>query len=149
MSKIKNHPVLSPLHHKARRAALEKGKQCSGMRGLGPVVLHATAGAQWEDPWGWDIWTREVLQVTELSQGPPSWWETLLTAWDIWGPVVMWKGAHMFPRTPFSPSWLARLIWVAGSRIVCLWEAGLGPGERTARSCGKVTIYSLKKKREI
>lgn len=148
MSKIKNHPVLSPLYHMATRAALEKGKQCSGMRGLGPVVLHTTARTQWEGPLGVGCMDQGGAEGDSSSKGQlPRHWETLLTPWDIWGPVVMWSGANVAPRAPFSPGWLPRLIWVAGSRVVCLWEAGLGPGERTARSRGKVTIYSFKKER--
>ena len=86
--------------------------------------------------------------MTELSQGPAS--QTLGDTCDPLGhlgPSSDVEGANIAPRAPFSPGWLPRLIWVAGSRVVCLWEAGLGPGERTARSCGKVKIYSFKKER--
>lgn len=68
--------------------------------------------------------------------------------WDIWGPVVWgWEdpykcGPQSLPSS--SPGWLPRLIWAGGGRLMCLWVAGLGPGERADRLSGKVTIYSFR-----
>lgn len=75
----------------------------------------------------------------------------LLTPWDIWGPVACGVGGTLTDVAPrASPSssagWHPRLIWAGGGRLVHSWVAELGPGERTARLSGKVTIYSLKKR---
>lgn len=142
--------MLSPLYHKATRAALEKGKQRSGMRGLGPV-LHTTAGAQWEVPWGWGIWTREVLQVTELSQGPPSW--TLGDTSDPLGhlgPSSDVEGGTCGPRNPL----LSRLVPKAhlgsrqqGSVFVGGWIGARGANSQIVWE-GDNLFFKKKKKRE-
>ena len=150
MSKIKNHPVLSPLYHKATRAALEKGAMLRHERpGTSSSARHSRGSVG--RPRGWGIWTREVLPVTELSQGPPSW--TLGDASDPLGHLGPSSDVEGGTRGPQNPL-LSRLAPKAhlgsrqqGSVFVGGWIGARGANSQIMWEGDN--LFFKKKKREI
>ena len=92
--------MLSPLYHKATRAALEKGAMLRHERpGTSSSARHSRGSVG--RPRGWGVWTQEVLLVTELSQGPPSW--TLGDASDPLGHLGPSSDVEGGTRGPQNP----------------------------------------------